>query len=104
MYIRCHCYIFWPHMGHHQTTHFIVGDHCTVHFFLSTLGILLLLLLLLLMLLLLLLLVLFVNLPPTKPLKQKRNIHEAPKNQKKRGHIYVLRKRRKKNNQDIKNT
>jgi hypothetical protein len=37
MYIRCHCYMFQPHMSHLQTTFIILADHCTVHFVLSTL-------------------------------------------------------------------
>jgi hypothetical protein len=37
MYIRCHYYIFRPHMGHHQATLIIWGNHCTVHFVISTL-------------------------------------------------------------------
>jgi hypothetical protein len=37
MYILCRCYMVRPHMGHHQTTLIIWGDHCTVHFVLSTL-------------------------------------------------------------------
>jgi hypothetical protein len=37
MYIRCSCYMFLPHMGHHQATFIIWGDHCTVHFVLSNL-------------------------------------------------------------------
>jgi hypothetical protein len=42
MYIRCSCYMFRPHVGHHQATLIIWGDHCTalhctVHFVLSTL-------------------------------------------------------------------
>jgi hypothetical protein len=41
MYIRCHAYMFRQHMGHHQATRIIWGDHCTVHFVLSTLGTLL---------------------------------------------------------------
>jgi hypothetical protein len=36
MYIRCHCYMFRPHMGHHQETLIIWGDHWTLHFVLST--------------------------------------------------------------------
>jgi hypothetical protein len=38
MPILCSCYMFRPHMGHHQGTLIIWGDHCTVHFVLSTLG------------------------------------------------------------------
>jgi hypothetical protein len=38
MYIRCSCcYMFRPHMGHHQATLIIWEDHCTVHFVHSTL-------------------------------------------------------------------
>jgi hypothetical protein len=31
MYICCCCYIFWPHMGHHQATP-VMGSplHCTL--------------------------------------------------------------------------
>jgi hypothetical protein len=36
-YIRYSCYIFQPHIGHHQATIIILGDHCTVHSVLSTL-------------------------------------------------------------------
>jgi hypothetical protein len=36
VFIRCHCYMFRPHMGHHKGTLIIWGDHCTVHFVLST--------------------------------------------------------------------
>jgi hypothetical protein len=32
MYIRCSCYMFRLHMGYHQATLIIWGDHCTVHF------------------------------------------------------------------------
>jgi hypothetical protein len=49
MYIRCHCYMFRPHMGHLQATLIVWGHHCTVHFVLSTLGTSLLMLLLLLL-------------------------------------------------------
>jgi hypothetical protein len=38
MYIRCHCYMFRPRMGHHQVTLIIWGDYYTVHFVLSILG------------------------------------------------------------------
>jgi hypothetical protein len=34
--VHC-CYMFRPHIGHHQTTLIICGDHCTVHFVLRTL-------------------------------------------------------------------
>jgi hypothetical protein len=37
MYIRCSCYMFRPHMDHHQATLIICGDHCTVHVVLSIL-------------------------------------------------------------------
>jgi hypothetical protein len=35
MYTCCHCYMFRPHMGHHQVTFIIWGDNYTVHFVLS---------------------------------------------------------------------
>jgi hypothetical protein len=38
MYIHCLYYMFRPHMGHHQATLIVWGDHCTVHFDLSTLS------------------------------------------------------------------
>jgi uncharacterized membrane-anchored protein YitT (DUF2179 family) len=38
MYIQCHSYMFRPHMGYHQAALVIWGDHCIVHFVLSTLG------------------------------------------------------------------
>jgi hypothetical protein len=37
MYIRCSCYMFRPYVGHHQATLIVWGNHCTVHFVLSTL-------------------------------------------------------------------
>jgi lipoate synthase len=37
MYIRCFCcYMFRSCMDHHQATLVILGDHCTIHFVLST--------------------------------------------------------------------
>jgi hypothetical protein len=36
MYIRCSCYMFRSHMGHHHAT-LMWGDHCRVRFVLSTL-------------------------------------------------------------------
>jgi predicted neutral ceramidase superfamily lipid hydrolase len=45
IYIRCHCYMFRPHMGHHQATLIIWKDHCIVQLSLVSLGTSLLLLL-----------------------------------------------------------
>jgi hypothetical protein len=38
MYILCHCYLYREHMDHQQATFIVWGDHCTIHFVLSTLG------------------------------------------------------------------
>jgi hypothetical protein len=45
MYICYCCYMFRPHIGHHQETFVLVGDHCTVRLFVVPTGTPLLLLL-----------------------------------------------------------